>query len=566
MWGGNGSRGVSEVLGAILVFAILVSAISLFQVTIVPQTNEEAEFKHNQRAQGQLLDVQNALEAAAARGSSTTESVDLGPSYPTRTFLVNPGEGAGSLRTDDPGTDIEIANAEAVDTETADWWDGSGKTFDTRELVFEPNYNYYREAPVTRYENSVLYNEFDNGNTVIPTNEQDLVQGRTISLVSITGQLSASQTDSVPVETRAVSGDTETISVEADGGPITISVPTSLEQSTWEDILSDQTIPNGGHIIESSINVNPATNQLTFQLEQSETYDLRVAQVKFGSSASSPGSAYVVSTQGDGESLTPTQSTKLTVQVRDEFNGPVSGEEVTFTTSSPSFFGTSSTTQTKTVETDENGYASVTLTPGSSVSPGTITATAEIDSGAAAEETATFEMDVSSQFSGTGGFGQNLNPAGPLVFEEAEMCSTGGGVGSACSFAEIRLRNDGSQQLEIKEMRVNVYVPQSPGGSPSTAFPDNMKICDSAGNSEILPLQGPFEPVGLNPIPASGGTETYTVEFDPAGATNYQISPGDYFVVSVTFGKPGGGTVGSASYIIAPTSSGGVTNVCSASP
>lgn len=73
---------------------------------------------------------------------------------------------------------------------------------------------------------------------------------------------------------------------------------------------------------------------------------------------------------------------------------------------------------------------------------------------AAAFEETTFDIDVSGQFSGTGGIGQNLDPAGPLIVESAEMHTSGGG----CSYANIVLRNEGSETVAVKKRRVNVYT------------------------------------------------------------------------------------------------------------
>ena len=48
-------RGVSEVLGAILVFGILVVLLATIQTQAIPAANEQVEFNHNQEVQSDLV-------------------------------------------------------------------------------------------------------------------------------------------------------------------------------------------------------------------------------------------------------------------------------------------------------------------------------------------------------------------------------------------------------------------------------------------------------------------------------------------------------------------------------
>jgi len=58
-WGDD--RGQAIQIGAVLLFGILIISFSSYQAFVVPNQNEQVEFNHNQRVQGQLQDVRNAI-------------------------------------------------------------------------------------------------------------------------------------------------------------------------------------------------------------------------------------------------------------------------------------------------------------------------------------------------------------------------------------------------------------------------------------------------------------------------------------------------------------------------
>ena len=92
---GPGDQGVSEVIGFILVFGLLVIAFIVYQGIVVPDQNHQAEFQHNQQVQRQLQDLRNAIVTTAATGSGQAVSVTLGATYPRRTIAQNLGVSGG---------------------------------------------------------------------------------------------------------------------------------------------------------------------------------------------------------------------------------------------------------------------------------------------------------------------------------------------------------------------------------------------------------------------------------------------------------------------------------------
>ncbi len=107
---------------------------------------------------------------------------------------------------------------------------GGALSFSTRALVYAPNYDQYGNAPDTVYENSIVYNRGRDGNATLT--DQQLIQGKRITLVTLAGNLSRSQSGAISLDPRALSPSTEmrTISVcSTEHNPV-IRVPTKLEQ------------------------------------------------------------------------------------------------------------------------------------------------------------------------------------------------------------------------------------------------------------------------------------------------------------------------------------------------
>ncbi|WP_227353870.1 Ig-like domain-containing protein [Haladaptatus salinisoli] len=325
-------RGVTVQVGTLLLFATLVVAMSLYQATVVPNQNAEVEFRHGERVQGQLHDVRNSILRASATGTDQPTSVTLGTRYPERVFFLNPPPASGTLRTVELGN-VSIENVAASAPETADYVSGT-LTFETRELVYAPNYHRYGNAPDTVYENTVVYNRADEGSATLT--EQGLVRGRSITLVALDGELSRSQSGTTSLDPRAISPSTtvtRTVPIRSNGtGNVTVRVPTGLGEGEWKRLLEDQMTPDG---YVTNVSVEGGVLELTLRETDASgdpvTYDLRMAKVGVGSGASNAKSRYVTKVSGGGASVVENGRRRLVVEVRDRYNNPVSGATVNFT-------------------------------------------------------------------------------------------------------------------------------------------------------------------------------------------------------------------------------------------
>ncbi|MWV39445.1 hypothetical protein [Natrialba sp. INN-245] len=281
----GGNRAVTVQIGAVLLLAILFSALALYQVNAVPAENEVVEIEHNQEVHDEMQDLRNAVRAVGAGGGSQPTTVTLGTQYPTRTLTANPPPPAGTLETSEAGS-LEIENAEV--SERVGEYDESQLealvlgTHDTRTLSYEPGYNEYRGAPTTRIEHSLAFNDFGDATVVLPGADQRLVDGDSITVVLLEGNLSATSTGSVTVDPVA-DGPTDPVPIEreSDGIPITITLPTETP-AAWNETFAD----------ESAVTVDSydeTAGALTIELTENE-YDLQVSRVAVGDG--DPGSEF----------------------------------------------------------------------------------------------------------------------------------------------------------------------------------------------------------------------------------------------------------------------------------
>lgn len=441
-------RGVSEVIGSILVFGLVVALLTILQTQAVPSTNEDIEFQHSQQVQGDFARLSDAVTRSAVRGTSETVTLETGTSYPNRLVLFNPPPATGQLRS---GTEapVFLSNVVASDVDARDYVDGSvgftpGMTgvgnaprLATADLSYRPSYNQYRSAPVTASEYGVVYDE--HADETLLERRPSIVDGKEIDLRFLTGGYTGSGMTTT-VRTDPVSAGGSGLAVRSandflpgNSNNVTLYLPTELPESVWtQELLADAIDdPDGGAngagpeaddtcaIVEGSVNGAGASTAITgstveasafgdpdldndryvrdclyvddadgqnyvvLVLEPEAEYDLRMSKVGFGASTSL-GPQYVVPTDrsatlGDGGDA------RVSVQVRDRYNNPVSGVELTAALSTagnaPSTVLETATESgdSVTVTTDDEGLATVSVAAGSAFSSGEVTFSGTFD-------------------------------------------------------------------------------------------------------------------------------------------------------------------------------------------
>lgn len=87
-------RGVSEVVGAMLILMIVVIYIGVIQAYEVPKWNKEIERQAYSEAMRDFLGLRSDIEYSASKDLPITSSMYMGILYPERFMLRNPGPGA----------------------------------------------------------------------------------------------------------------------------------------------------------------------------------------------------------------------------------------------------------------------------------------------------------------------------------------------------------------------------------------------------------------------------------------------------------------------------------------
>jgi len=240
-WGDD--RGVSGVIGAVLVLGFLVLLLSLYQASYVPAENEQIEFAHDQQAQNEMLEIRNSILSADTSGETTYSSIKLGTRYPARVIGINPPPASGVLRTSDPEP-VTITDGDGSPVSVCP----ATGPIQTRTLEYEAGYNEYQNAPTIVYENTVLYLDF--GERTVPLTGQQLVQGDTITVRPLNTSLYETGTERISVE--SVPGNVNDQAVP----DANITVPTRLSNETWVELLSGQVDPGDVSVSNGNLTIN----------------------------------------------------------------------------------------------------------------------------------------------------------------------------------------------------------------------------------------------------------------------------------------------------------------------
>jgi len=572
-------RAQSVVIGSILIFAIVILLLGVFQATVIPSANEDIEIEHSQQVRGQMQDLRNNVLQSAATGQDTRQAIKVGVEYPTRLLFINPGPTAGSIRTE--GTDsseveIAIRNAEATDGETAEYLDGSEISFSTGSIVYQLDYNIFQSAPdnVT-VENSLAYDSYSDGE--FTSTGQQIVNGKEISLVALDGDLSQSEVTQYTVDTEAVSATTTTVPVQDTSKPISITISTQLSEETLiQDIFRSQIDANGGapsvtkcsaipkspnsgndrYINYCDFNDDPpgSFNNFTLVMEPGPTYTLELAKVGVGTDISQAKPTYLVDTEGEGSDIPLTGRQRLGFQVRDEFNNGIGGEtlEVRLADNSDEFgnlvyqgvdVGPDTTVE---VEPDGTVKGLYYQAPGSSdESPRDVTIEARFDSApwptdpsSLTQKNARFTLQVvnGSRVDRTSPL---FNPTSGVTVTDVELLDSNDDKcepeGVTCK-VRVTFEKAEGDTVTVDEARYSFYADDTQSQSGVESFPQFRMDVVGGDSGGPYTIGGEFEPAPDEFDVGSDGTDVI-FRFDPkqGDSNSYpSVEEGDWFVLELT--------------------------------
>jgi len=439
-------RGQSTLVGAILLFGILILLLAIIQLSAVPNWNNSIEVDHNERVQEDLREVMSAVHDVGEIGESRTRTVELGVDYPTRPFLLNPPPASGRLAATEPSS-FEIGTVEILGVDN--YWTGNGPSGviegSTYQLVYEPDYNEHDPAPRTVYENGLLYNEI-RGQAILAT--EPFIDGNRISLTALAGTPDRRGTGTVSVPIRPESGSSQAVPVRSStGAPVEVTVPTRLPESEWEAQLEPEFVSNGGNILGNEGGVTVQDGNLTVTLTPETVYELELARVALDERTDRMGPRYITAVSGGEGPIATDGPERLVFEVRNEFNNPVRGEQVSLEATN----GNLSLTDAR---TGPDGRVSVRYTPPSESGTQTVTAAVDIDEDPAVA--ANERANITLRSTGAGGEGSddrfvNANPpAGSDRIRVAESSRVRSGV-------DITFLNGRNATHTLAEFRVAMY-------------------------------------------------------------------------------------------------------------
>ncbi|WP_267164457.1 hypothetical protein [Halovenus salina] len=317
----NDTRAQSVQIGAVLLFGMLIVALSTWQAFQVPAQNEEIEFNHNQEVQKQMIELRTTVNSLPGISTPRSTTIDLGVRYPSRTIFRNPPPVSGTIRTvktTDSGFNVSIENASASG-EIGDFWNGTARQYNTGAIEYEPRYNEYRNAPRTIYEHSVLYNKFGE-NQELSITGQTLVRDDTITMVAVNGTLREDRVNSISVDIEPISTRTRTVEVGNESHNMTISTPTRMNVSEWREVFEDE-LDDGNVTAVDTTDIEALDDYSMLHVELKRgTYSLQLVKVGVGTQTARDKAAYITDQNRRSFNITSAESQRITVETRNKYN------------------------------------------------------------------------------------------------------------------------------------------------------------------------------------------------------------------------------------------------------
>lgn len=322
-------------VGAILLLLLVSTAYVAAQVQVAPVLQADTEQRHARQLAADAQRLQSDLIKVAATGQRQAHTVEMGTQYPFRTLLLHPPEPSSSLY-DREDLAVRVANAQAVDPETADFLDGRTREFSSTSLTLEPQYFEFDSAPALRLEHGTLYAAYRNHREL--STHGGIVDGRRINLVTVRADTHVTTSRPLTVRQAPLSASADTVRIRGDGSPIEFRLQTDQSLEMWRDVLGSELSrgPDDGRFVDSlSVNASTDPKTLVIRMVENERYQLNVAKVGVRrggqtefSRPSVPDAAYLTSVSSTDRVLGEEQSTLLTAQVRDDYHNPAPSVEL----------------------------------------------------------------------------------------------------------------------------------------------------------------------------------------------------------------------------------------------
>lgn len=235
-------KGVSVVLGTLLIFTIMVGLYASIQTTQVPIWNSQIDVQAYETTYGDMLFLKSDVKNVALLKQPKSTTIRMGARYPDRMIFINPRQGIyGAMTKEDATVRVEYT----IDI-------AGGQTFTenhtSSRLIYE---SIGAERNKIIYEHGLIIREFPNGS--VSTDTQELIVGDELYVplldTSLFSPMSSVRPESFSL--KPFTGARTRLNVTE----VTITLPTAYPR-VWADRLE------GLSTNRTAISVNQTTNQI----------------------------------------------------------------------------------------------------------------------------------------------------------------------------------------------------------------------------------------------------------------------------------------------------------------
>jgi hypothetical protein len=217
-------RGVSVVIGAMLMLLIVAAMLGTIQVYHVPDWNKDVEYEHLNVVHDDMMTLKSDVEDVALSREPKSSNIHMGVHYPNRIFLANSGPGAaGSLTSDNVPVSI-VYTIDGLGDPTIT------RTYNSNRISYEVQGTV--DSPKLVYEHGVIIRDY--GGESASDDEQPLIAGGAIYIPVLLGSLtSLSSMETQSIEINPLSQSYSRTNIKS----VTITMDTDYPE-VWERLLA----------------------------------------------------------------------------------------------------------------------------------------------------------------------------------------------------------------------------------------------------------------------------------------------------------------------------------------
>ena len=217
-------RGVSEVIGAMLMLLIVATLFGTIQAYHVPIWNKDVEYEHLNVVHNDMMTFKSDVEDVASSREPKSSNIHMGVHYPNRIFLANSGPGvAGSLTSDNVPVSI-IYTIDGLGDPTVT------QNYTSNRISYEMQGTI--DSPRLVYEHGVIIRDYRGESA--SADEQPLIAGGEIYIPVLLGSLtSLSSMETQSIEIKPLSQSYSRANIKS----VTITLDTDYPE-VWEGLLA----------------------------------------------------------------------------------------------------------------------------------------------------------------------------------------------------------------------------------------------------------------------------------------------------------------------------------------